>query len=139
MQCMMRETKHSFRLANHREQQLLDEMPLPGFPVQEAERRAKWAAIPRRARAAIRRLHHMFGHKPREVLIQVMKGSRAPQDYIDAIKYFRCDACVLTDNAPKTHPVAAPSRYAFNHKHHVDVFTLHDMEGVRWQFLSIVD
>ena len=74
------------------EQQLLDEMPLPGFPVQEVERRAKWAAIPRRARAAIRRLHHMLGHKPREVMIQIMKGSHAPQEYIDAIKYFRCDA-----------------------------------------------
>ena len=112
---------------------------MPGFPVQVDERRAKWAAIPRRARAAIRRLHHMLGHKPREVMIQIMKGSHAPQEYIDAIKYFRRDACVLTDRAPKTHPVAAPSHYAFNHELHVDVLTLHDMEGMRRLFLSVVD
>ena len=61
-----------------------------------------------------------------------MKGSHAPQEYVDAIKYFRCDACVLTGRASTTHPVAAPSHYAFNHKLHVDVLTLHDVEGVRW-------
>ena len=59
------------------EQQMLDEMPLPGFPKDEAERRRKWAAIPRQARAAIRRVHAMTGHKPRDVLVQILKSARA--------------------------------------------------------------
>ena len=44
-----------------REQELLDEMPLPGFPKDEADRRRSWSKIPRVARAAIRRLHVMLG------------------------------------------------------------------------------
>ncbi len=40
-----------------REQDLIDEMPSPGFPVDEAERRSKWSKIPRPTRAAIHRLH----------------------------------------------------------------------------------
>ena len=47
---------------------MIEEIPLPGFPKNEAERRAKWARLPRRVRAAIRRLHVMLGHKPRNVL-----------------------------------------------------------------------
>ena len=121
------------------EQHMLDEMPLPGFPRNEAERRQKWAALPRRTRAAIRRLHEMLGHKPKEVLRQVLRGSHAPPEYIEAIKYFKCDACTETAIAPKTHPVAAPSTYAFNHELHIDVFTIHDMAGTGWQVLSIVD
>lgn len=118
---------------------MLEEMPLPGFPKDEAERRRLWAGIPRVARAAIRRLHIMLGHKPKEVLIQILRGSRAPQAYIDAVRYFRCDACAVTARDPKTHPVSAPSPYAFNHELHIDIFTIHDYDGNAYQFLSVVD
>ena len=101
--------------AAQKEQEMLDEMPLPGFPIDEKERRAKWAQVPRKARAAIRRLHLMLGHRPKEVLVQILKGARAPQQYVDAVRYFRCDACATTAKAPKTHPVSAPSMYAFTH------------------------
>ena len=114
-------------------------MPLPEFPKNEADRRIQWAKLPRRTRAAIRRLHNMLGHKPNKVLEQIMSGSKAPQEFVDAVKLFRCDDCALTTKAPRTHPVAAPSAYAFNHELHVDVFTLHDYLGKRHQFLSIVD
>ena len=46
----------------------------------------------------------MLGHKPKDVMMQIMKGSHAPAEYIDAVKYFKCDGCMLTDRAPKTHP-----------------------------------
>ena len=45
-----------------REKFLLDAMPLPGTPVDEAERRRSWIALPLRVRAAIRRMHRQFGH-----------------------------------------------------------------------------
>ena len=77
----------------------------------------------------------MYKRQPKEVLRQILRGSNAPQEYIDALKYIRCDDCVLTEKAPKTHR----STYAFNHELHVDCLTIFDMEGVGWQFLSIVD
>ena len=40
-----------------REKDLLDAMPLPGTPVDEAERRRAWIALPLRVRTAIRRMH----------------------------------------------------------------------------------
>ena len=43
-----------------REKDLLDAMPLPGTPVDEAERRRVWIALPLRVRTAIRRMHRQF-------------------------------------------------------------------------------
>ena len=48
-----------------REAELLEELPLPGNPKQERERKAKWLALPRRARIAIRRLHRNMRHLPK--------------------------------------------------------------------------
>ena len=84
-------------------------------------------------------VHAMTGHKPRDVLIQILRGARAAPEYIEAAKHFRCDACSATANAPRTHPVAAPSHYAFNHELHVDVLEIYDFQGNRFSFLSVVD
>ena len=111
------------------EQNLLDEMPLPGMPKDEAERRRLWAGIPRRARAAIRRMHRMIGHKPKEVLLQVLKEAGADQVYLDAVKLYRCDDCAQTDSKVRTHPVGPPSRYAFNYELQVDVLETYVVGG----------
>ena len=121
------------------EQNLLDEMPLPGMPQDEAERRRLWAEIPRRARAAIRRMHRMIGHKPKAVLLQILKGARASNEYINAAKSYRCDDCAETGPKVKTHPVKPPSLYAFNYELHVDVLETYDDAGTRYSWLSIVD
>ena len=57
-----------------REQEMLDSMPLPGVPKDEAERRRKWSKLSMKVRAAIRALHRMLGHKPRSALLQTLKG-----------------------------------------------------------------
>ena len=72
---------------------MLEEMPLPGRSAQEAERKKTWFALPRPARAAIRRLHNQFGHKPKEPLIEVLRAARCPDEYIEAAKHFRCPDC----------------------------------------------
>ena len=54
-----------------RENDLLDAMPLPGTPVDEAERRRAWIALPLRVRFAIRRMHRQFGHPSSTVLVQI--------------------------------------------------------------------
>ena len=44
------------------EQFMLDQLSIPGAPLDEAQRRAQWRALPARTRIAIRRLHRQFGH-----------------------------------------------------------------------------
>ena len=65
---------------------LLETLPLAGFPKDEAERRREWAKVPRRTRIAIRRLHNMMSHKPERILLQVLRGSGAPEEMIRAAK-----------------------------------------------------
>ena len=59
------------------EADLMDKMPLPGFPENEKERRKLWLGIPRRARVAIRRLHRNFRHLPKNALVQMLRAAKA--------------------------------------------------------------
>ena len=52
------------------EHEILEEIPLPGMPTTEAERKQQRLQLPRPARVAIRRLHNQFGHKTKEGLIE---------------------------------------------------------------------
>ena len=60
-----------------REKDLLDAMPLRGTPIDEAERRRSWIALPMRVRTAIRRMHRQFGHPSSTVLVQILRAARA--------------------------------------------------------------
>ena len=51
-----------------KEADLLDAMPLPGYPKSEQERRTKLLALPRRARIAMRLLQRNSRHLPRLLL-----------------------------------------------------------------------
>ena len=118
--------------------ELLDDLPLEGFPVEEAARRREWSRVPRKARIAIRRLHNMLGHKPKDVMIQILKGAKASDDLVSAARNFKCDACSISHEGDKTHPVAAPPKFEFNHTVIIDVFETHDDKGDRHSWLSIV-
>ena len=104
-----------------REKDLLDAVPLPGTPVDEAERRRAWIALPLRVRTATRRMHRQFGHPSSTVLVQNLRAARAPPEYIQACRHFRCDAC--EDNKPKhqSTKVALPEDYVFGRNLGIDV------------------
>ena len=85
------------------EADFLDTLPLAGFPQKESERRREWARRPRQVRLGIRRLHNMMSHKPKEVLIQVLRGAGASDELINAAKVFKCETCRVSDEATKTH------------------------------------
>ena len=53
---------------------LLEQLPLPGHPESEKERLASWLRLPRQARVAIRRLHRILRHLPKEALVQMLRG-----------------------------------------------------------------
>jgi len=121
-----------------RDEELLEEIPLPGAPVAEAARRKKWLKIPRRARTAIRKMHREWGHIPRPVLKQILKASKAPPEFLEAVDNMRCETCVLTAKPKQTNKVGPPKPYIFNKEVGIDVFDLHDYEGNCHLFLNSV-
>ena len=81
----------------------------------------------------------MIGHRPKEVLLQLLRGANVSKEIIEAAKLFKCDACTQATNNIRTHPVSAPNpHHTFNQHVHVDVLFIHDDEGELFQFLSIV-
>ena len=55
----------------------LDEVDIPGLPLEESERRAKWRAVPQRIRVPIRRLRRQFGHCPKKVLVNLLTTAKS--------------------------------------------------------------
>ena len=90
------------------EQDMLEKIPLPGNPRNEAARKQAWLKLPRRARIAIRRLHRNFRHIPKNALIQMLRAAKCPKEYIEAAKMHRCDVCEQTKPNQPTHKVARP-------------------------------
>ena len=90
------------------EREQLEELPLPGTPISEADRKREWLKLPRNARLATRRMHNEWGHKPKSVLKAILKASKAPKEYIDAVDDLRCEACEITSTNPQTKKSAPP-------------------------------
>jgi hypothetical protein len=121
------------------ERDLLDSVPMPGVPTDEAERRRLWTAFPQRVRAAIRRVRPQFGHPPTSVLTQVLKAARAPAEYIQAIKHMKCDSCAEHKPQAQTQKVAMPKDFVFGRNVGVDVLEIRDSAGQPYLCLNIVD
>ena len=121
------------------EDEMIEQLPLPGNPKEERERREAWLGIPQAARAAIRRMHRMFGHCTTGTLAQILRQAKAEPEYIKAAQHFRCETCDSVKSQTRAHPVAPPSMYTFNHNLSIDVFEIADVQGTRYSVLSIVD
>ena len=81
----------------------------------------------------------MMNHKPKEVLVQVLRGAGASEELVNAAKIFQCESCRVSDEKSRTHPVSAPPPYEFNHTVSVDVFETADYTGHKYSWLNIVD
>ena len=121
------------------ENDFLSQIPLPGVPKDERERRLQWSKVPRRIRAAVRRLHKQFGHVPRSVLVSLVKAAKLPEAFVTAARSLKCLACETTQKPPQTNKVSLPTPYERNHTIGIDVFDLHDQSGQVHQFLNILD
>ena len=75
------------------EQEELDQFVLPGMTDAEQLRKKEWLQIPRQARQALRKLHHMLGHKTKAVMRQVLKAGGAPPEQLAGVELFHCDKC----------------------------------------------
>ena len=121
-----------------KENDLLDQLPLPGNPTGEQQRKAKWLALPRRARLAVRRLHRHFSHLPKNALVQLLRSANAPKEYVDAARSYRCPPCEQTRPQPPTRKVAPPRPYTFNHEVGVDVITVRDTVGKYFDIIALI-
>ena len=112
------------------EKAMLEEIPLPGTPLQEQARRQLWLKLPRIARTAIRRMHTQFGHVPNAVLKDLLRAAKCPDEYVQACEHFKCDHCTRTKKLPKqTSKVSMPKPYVFNHSLGIDVNFIKDYGG----------
>ena len=120
------------------EEQLLDEVDVPGLPASAAERRARWRKFPSRVRIGIRRLHRQFGHVPVSVMVNLLKAARIDPAFIEAAKLHRCPACEDTSDKKKTHKVSMPSEYRFNHTLGIDLLEIVDIKGQKYMVMNMV-
>ena len=72
-------------------------------------------------------MHRQFGHPSSTVLVQILRAARAPAEYKQACRHFRCDAC--EDNKPKhqSSKVALPKDYVFGRNLGIDVLEVKDV------------
>ena len=97
------------------EEELLEQIPVPGVPEDERARRKAWLALPRKARVAIRRMHEEWGHMPSSVIIEILKLAKAPEEYVQAALNMRCTACDVIADPKQTSKVSPPSlNYVLN-------------------------
>ena len=120
------------------EEQLLDEVDIPGLPASTAERRARWRKLPSRVRIGIIRLHRQFGHVPVSVMVNLLKAARIDPLFIEAAKLHRCPACEDTSEKKKTHKVSMPSEYRFNHTLGIDLLEVVDIKGQKYMVMNMV-
>ena len=122
------------------EQDMLDSLPLPAATRDEAARKKAWMALPRRARVAIRRLHRNFKHMPKATLLHVLKQAKAPKEYLDAARSFRCNACDQTKTSFPHNKVGLPRlEQKPNDDVGLDVIEIRDISGTRYCILNVVD
>ena len=91
--------------AEEREQEELDPFVLPGMTDAEQLRKKEWLRIPRQARQALRRFHHMLRHKPKAVMRQVLKAGGASPEQLSGGELFHCDKCDEAVPPLRLHPV----------------------------------
>ena len=84
-------------------------------------------------------MHRQFGHPSSTVLVHILRAARAPPEYIQACRHFRCDAC--EDNKPKhqSTKVALPKDYVFGRNLGIDVLEIKDVADEPSLCLNILD
>ena len=120
------------------EETLLDEVDMPGLPLEESERRRQGRKLPQRARIGVRRLRHQFGHVPRKVLINLLRAAKVHEDFVKAVRLHRCQACEDTSQKQPTQKTQLPWDYRFNHTLGIDLFQVLDIDGAKFQVLNMI-
>lgn len=106
--------------------------------VKEADREAKWNALPRELKLAISRIHQNLGHARVPDMLRALRISRASETAIKACRLFRCKECprLLEPKIPR--PSKLPQVDEFNVQIGMDVLEEKDSDNQSWSWLNIV-
>lgn len=72
-------------------------------------------------------------------LLQMLRATHAPQEYMDAPRSYPCDSCAIVRKMPLGHNVSPPRLYECNHSVGVDVLELRDRTGSFYDVLNCFD
>ena len=119
------------------EEEMMEELPLPGVTSDERTRKVAWLRLLRPARAAIR-MHMQFGHVKKAPFMQILKATKCPPEYLEAANHFRCKDCEYAEKLPFQHnKVSMPRPYEFNHALGMDINFCHDYNGSVHMFFEL--
>ncbi len=112
--------------------------PLGPSDVKEADRAAKWNALPRELKLAISRIHQNLGHARVPDMLRALRISRASETAIKACRLFRCKECprLLEPKIPR--PSKLPQVDEFNVQIGMDVLEEKDSDNQSWSWLNVV-
>ena len=83
-------------------------------------------------------MHRQFGHCPLTVLVEVLRGSNAKDEFIKEARLLRCDGCDAHKPKPQTSKTTLPRTFQFNEAVGVDIFEIKDSSNTRYSMLSFV-
>ena len=66
---------------------------------------------------------------PKNAFVPLLRASRLPKEYKDAVKVHKCGVCVVTKPRTPLKKVSPPKPYIFNHEVEVDVVEVKDVAG----------
>lgn len=119
-------------------EETLDSLPRDADPDAEKLRKAEWLRLSKQERIGIRRLHHMTSHSTKPQMQRMLTYANASPDVIRGVRHFRCPSCQRIEDERRPHIVRAPSPYTFNEDVGLDIFVIHDSQGVSFQVLHVM-
>ena len=121
----------------HRAQQAQDLDPV--LNQSEGQRRYEWLQVDPTLRKTLRDLHVNFGHPTAATLQRILRRQNAKPEVIRAAGLMSCDSCGESIRRRRPRPVRLPNKYEFNRHLLIDTFFSHDVRGVTFGFLNIID
>ena len=115
-------------------------MPLTGTPVDEAECRRAWTALPLRVRTPCTADASTIWTPVLQLFwYRFCAPLGAPPEYIQACRHFLCDACEDTKPKQQSTKGALPKDYVFGRNLGIDLLEVKDIDGEFYLCSNILD
>ena len=89
--------------------------------------------------SSLKRLHQNLGHPSVDDLARHLRFAGAGPEVIGAAKRLTCQVCLRCKRGGTRKPASPPTLLSFNQVVGVDIFSVYDTEGERYEMMSIVD
>ena len=90
-------------------------------------------------KSSLKRLHQNLGHPSVDDLARHLRFAGAGPEVIGAAKRLTCQVCLRCKRGGTRKPASPPTLLSFNQVVGVDIFSVYDTEGERYEMMSIID